>query len=281
MNLREQMSDENRASAAFSKQAEIFDELERENPIVLELRRRIRRHVLSLMRPEETLLELNAGTGLDAVEFARRGIRVTATDIADGMIEQMRRKADYYALGEYLQIRQCSFTSLDELWDKEDGSAVTSAVAFDHIFSNFGGLNCADDLAAVIQSLKPLLKPQGTVTLVIMPPVCPWEIFSILKGNKRAFRRLKRGGTMAHVEGEYFKVRYYSAGYMERAFGEGFERTHLEGLASIAPPPHAAEHFAKRFSRAYAVLARIDEALSCLPVFRSCADHFLVSFRKK
>jgi ubiquinone/menaquinone biosynthesis C-methylase UbiE len=277
MNLHEQVPDENRASAAFSKQSAIFDELERENPIVLELRRRIRRHVLSLVRPEETLLELNAGTGLDAVEFARRGIRVTATDIADGMIEQMRRKADHYSLGEYLQVRQCSFTSLEELPDKELDSELT----FDHIFSNFGGLNCAEDLAAVIQSLKPLLKPQGTVTLVIMPPVCPWEIFSVLRGNRRAFRRLKRGGTMAHVEGEYFRVWYYSPRYVEQAFGAGFERILLEGLASIAPPPHAAEHFAKRFPRAYAVLARIDEGLSRLPVFRSCADHFLISFRKK
>lgn len=277
MNLHEQIPDENRASAAFSKQSAIFDELERENPIVLELRRRIRRHVLSLMHPEETLLELNAGTGLDAVEFARRGIRVTATDIADGMIEQMRHKADHYALGEYLRVRQCSFTSLAELSSREDDSAKT----FVHIFSNFGGLNCAEDLAAVIQSLKPLLKPQGTVTLVIMPPVCLWEIFSVLKGNRRAFRRLKRGGTMAHVEGEYFRVRYYSPGYVERAFGAGFERIHLEGLASIAPPPHAAEHVAKRFPRAYAVLARIDERLSRLPIFRSCADHFLISFRKK
>lgn len=277
MNLHQQMSDENRTSAAFSKQSVIFDELERENPIVLELRRRIRRHVLSLMRPEETLLELNAGTGLDAVEFARRGIRVTATDIADGMIEQMRLKAQQYALGEYLRVQQCSFISLEDLADKEHDSAI----AFDHIFSNFGGLNCAEDLALVIQSLKPLLKPQGTVTLVIMPPVCPWEIFSILKGNRRAFRRLKRGGTMAHVEGEYFRVWYYSPRYVERAFGDGFERIQLEGLASIAPPPHAAEQFAKRFRRGYAMLARMDEGLSRLPMFRSCADHFLISFRKK
>lgn len=276
MSLREQMSDENRAGAAFSKQAAIFDELERENPIVLELRRRIRRNILSLIRPEETLLELNAGTGLDAVEFARRGIRVTATDIADGMIQQMRRKAEQYALGEYLRVRQCSFASLEELWDKEPDSAV----AFDHIFSNFGGLNCAEDLAAVIQTLKPLLKPRGTVTLVIMPPVCPWEVFSILKGNRRAFRRLKRGGTMAHIEGEYFRVRYYSPGYVERAFGAEFERIHLQGLASIAPPPHA-ESIAKQFPRAYAMLARLDERLSCLPVFRSCADHYCISFRKE
>ena len=114
-----------------------------------------------------------------------------------------------------------------------------------------------------------------------MPPVCPWEMLTILKGNKRAFRRLKRGGTMAHVEGEYFRVWYYSPGYVERAFGAGFERIHLEGLASLAPPPHAAEHFAKRIPRMYAALAHADEALSCLPVFRSCADHFLISVRKK
>lgn len=277
MNMQKQLPDETRAGAAFSKQSVVFDELEQDNPIVLEIRRRIRRHALSLMRPGETLLELNAGTGLDAVAFARHGIRVTATDIADGMIEQMRRKAEYFALGEYLSVQQCSFNALETLNER----ASPSPRAFDHIFSNFGGLNCADDLASVIQSLKPLVKPQGTVTLVIMPPICPWEIFSVLKGNTRAFRRWKRGGAMAHVEGEYFTVRYYSPGYVERAFGEGFEGIHLEGLASIAPPPHAAENFAKRFPRAYAALARVDERLSRLPMFRSCADHFLMSFRKK
>ncbi len=269
MNTADEMN-ANHAGVAFSKQSVIFDELEQHNPIVKELRNRIRRHVLSLVRPEETLLELNAGTGLDAVAFAQNGVRVTATDIAEGMVQQMHRKVEKYGLGEYMQIRRCSFTDLDSFGESR----------FDHIFSNFGGLNCAENLAEVIQSLKPLLKPSGTVTLVIMPPVSIWEIFSLLRGNTNAFRRLRKGGTMAHVEGEYFRVHYYSARYVVEAFDEGFERIELQGLSAIAPPPHA-ERFAVRFPRLYSVLARLDVMLAHLPIFRSCADHYCITLRKK
>ena len=40
---------------------------------------------ICLDRAAGSILELNAGTGTDAVWFAERGYRVHATDIAEGM----------------------------------------------------------------------------------------------------------------------------------------------------------------------------------------------------
>jgi len=54
----------------------------------------------------------------------------------------------------------CSFTELENL--RQPGP-------YDHIFSNFAGLNCTNELEKVLNSFSFLLKPGGLVTLVLMP----------------------------------------------------------------------------------------------------------------
>ncbi len=262
---------EQRTNAAFSKQSSGFDENERENPIIQWMRHRIQQQVLSHLKPNNTLLELNAGTGIDAVFFAQHGVEVHATDSAEGMLAQIEQKVERYGLQKQVRVQCCSFNQLQTLNGNQ----------YDHIFSNFGGLNCAENLASVIHSIKALMKPSGYATLVLMPPICPYEIFSVLKGNtSTAFRRLQKHGAIAHIEGVYFKTFYYSPRYVEQAFGNNFERVTHMGLASFSPPPHG-EHLAKRYPRLYAAAARLDEQLSHLPPFRSWADHYLICFRKK
>ena len=65
-----------RVAAAFSQQAAVFDAIEAPNAILHWMRGRVRRHVLDLLPPGSHLLELNAGTGLDAAFFAGQGHRV-------------------------------------------------------------------------------------------------------------------------------------------------------------------------------------------------------------
>ncbi len=77
---------------AFSKQSAIFDELYSSNLIIQYKRQRVRDHLLQFLKPGSNVLELNAGTGDDAIWFAEHGHHVHATDISTGMQEKLMEK---------------------------------------------------------------------------------------------------------------------------------------------------------------------------------------------
>lgn len=252
---------------AFSNQSAGYDTYDVSNAILQWMRDRVRKHVLQNLKPGNRLLELNAGTGLDALFFVGNGCTVHATDLSDGMINQIKQKVDKYGLADKLSVSQCSYTNLHSFPDE----------GFDYIFSNFGGLNCIPDLSIVIKSFQRLLRPGGFVTFVIMPPVCPWEIATVLKGNfKSAFRRFNKAGAMAHLEGEYFTTYYFTPTNVLQKFGKDFKKINLEGLASISPPPHA-DTFSVRFPRLYKTLTTLDEKVCHLSPFNRWADHFILT----
>ncbi len=260
----------NLVNAAFSKQSDIFDRLEENNPIIQWMRNIIRQHLLQYVKPGMHMLELNAGTGLDAVYFAQKGIHVYATDISDGMIQQLKKKLADFQLHTYLKIQQCSYSHLQQIEGEK----------FDHIFSNFGGLNCIPDLHLVTRHFDKLLKVNGLVTFVIMPRICPWEILSALKGKfKMAFRRFKKNGTQAHVEGVHFDTWYFNKPDIINAFGKSYVVISIKGIASISPPPDREKWF-KKHLKFYRLLTRIDELLMNYYPFNSCADHILITMKK-
>src|SRR6478736_6849900 len=185
---------------AFSRQSSHFDADDLKNPLLHDLRTQVYRHVSKFLTQPSNILELNSGTGIDALYFVRQGHKVHATDLSDGMIEQIKTKINDFQLNDRLSVQQLSYSNLDKF----------KVQKFDFIFSNFGGLNCIEDLVRVTKNFPLILNPGGYVTWVIMPPACLWEILSILKGNRKAFRRFNRNGITAHLEGRYFKVWYHS-----------------------------------------------------------------------
>ena len=254
---------------AFSKQSAHYDETDNANAILTDLRKQVYRHVAGFMRPCSQILELNAGTGIDALYFARRGHAVLATDLSDGMIAQIERKIAANDLGQRLTCRQLSYEELHLLAGKK----------FDYVFSNFGGLNCIDDLSRVSRHLPPLLNPGAYLTWVVMPPVCPWELAGVLKGHgAKAFRRLQRSGAVSHLEGEYFKTYYHSLRAIRSALGRSFGLLKSEGLAALSPPPHRGS-FPQVNRRLYSFLRWLDNRVGHAFPFNRCADHIVVTFR--
>ncbi len=252
---------------AFSKQSVHFDRDDEENRVLQDMRRQVYRHVDRFIRPKSKILELNAGTGIDALHFHSLGHTVLATDLAAGMVEQINLKKDAYHL-DRLTAKQLSYESLHEL----------RGVKFDYVFSNFGGLNCIPDLSVVTSGLRNLLNDGAFVTWVIMPRVALWEMASILKGNSNAFRRFSRGGVMAHLEAEYFRTWYHSVSAIRKAFGDDFRLIASEGLGVISPPPHRGD-FPRRFPQLYRSLRRADRMLRGVYPFNRWGDHVVVTFR--
>lgn len=267
------ISNETLAAEAFSAQSGVFDDLYRNNTIVHYKRNRIRAHVNSLLQPGSQLLELNAGTGEDSLYFASRGHHVHATDIAPGMLQQLQHKVQMAGLTEHISTELRSYTALDQL--HEQGP-------FDHVFSNFAGLNCTDQLGHVLQSLSPLVKKGGTVTLVLLPSFCLWESALLFKGMWRtAFRRFAgKKGARSHVEGHYFRCWYYQPSFVKQIMREDFEHLCTEGLCTLVPPSYI-EHFAEKYPRVYSMLCRLEESHARRWPWRNIGDYYIISFRKK
>src|SRR5512141_2242940 len=147
---------------AFSRTAEKYDAFADDHPNQTRMRNKVYPHIQRFVPAGSHILELNCGTGTDAVELARRGYHIHATDIAPGMLERLQDKIDRYDLNERITWQQVSFTELDQ----------AQGAPFDAVFSDLGGLNCIPDLSPVIAQLPKILKANGLVTWVLMPPVC-------------------------------------------------------------------------------------------------------------
>jgi ubiquinone/menaquinone biosynthesis C-methylase UbiE len=273
MNKPETVLYEQQAEKAFSKQSAIFDELYSGNTIVQYKRKRVRDHVENLIKPESKILELNAGTGEDAIYFAKKGHCVHATDISTGMQKELQRKIHDRDLDSSVSCELRSFSDLENLNDKGP---------YDLIFSNFAGLNCTNEIEKVLISFSTLVKPGGVVSLVILPKFCLWESMLMFKGKfKTAFRRLfSSNGRKARIEGEFFRCWYYNPSMIKKNLKKDFDLVSIEGLCSIVPPSYI-ENFAEKHPGWFNRLKNLEDNWKTSWPWRSIGDYYIISFRKK
>jgi ubiquinone/menaquinone biosynthesis C-methylase UbiE len=267
-NLNEQF-----AETAFSKQAGVFDALYSDNTIINYKRKRVREHVLKYLKQGSDILELNSGTGEDALFFAQQGFKVHATDISQGMQNELKKKALQNGMQQMISTEVCSYTQLQQLKNKGP---------YDLIFSNFAGLNCTSELDKVLSSFPYLMNPGGMVTLVILPKFCLWETLLLFKGKfKTAFRRFfSSNGRAANVEGVQFKCWYYNPSYIKKHLQAGFNVISIEGLCTIVPPSYM-EGFAEKHPVAYKYLMRTEEKLRSSWPWKDIGDYYIISLKKK
>jgi ubiquinone/menaquinone biosynthesis C-methylase UbiE len=261
------------AEEAFSKQSVIFDEIYSDNTIVNYKRHRVRTHVLQYLKPSATILELNSGTGEDALFFAGQGHHVHATDISVGMQEQLKQKVEKNRIYGVITNELCSFTQLHQLKNKGP---------YDHIFSNFAGLNCTGELDKVLASFSDLLNPGGVITLVVLPKFCLWETLLLFKGKFRtAFRRLfSANGRKAHLEGTYFTCWYYNPSYITNHLKGSFDLLSIEGLCTIVPPSYI-EGFAEKHPTMYRILKTTENKLKYSWPWKYIGDYYIISLKKR
>src|SRR5262249_44012428 len=65
----------------------------------------------------DSILELNCGTGEDALHLARRGARVLATDISATMVQVAREKIALLGMGDLVEVRQMAIEEMPNLPD--------------------------------------------------------------------------------------------------------------------------------------------------------------------
>jgi SAM-dependent methyltransferase len=235
-------------------------------------RESIWREIEKVFTSGQRILELNCGTGIDAVFLANRGVRVLACDIAPRMIELAQRRANSMQTCALIDFRVLATENIEVL-GKED--------LFDGAFSNFSGLNCVDDLPAVAQQLARLLRPGARLVLCMIGRFVPWEIaWYLAHGNpRRAFLRFKRLTVGRIGEDAVVSVRYPSVRKLAGVFAPGFRLKKRRGIGITLPPSYL-EYLAQKFPLVLNRLTSLDRRIGCLPLARSMGDCVLLQFER-
>jgi ubiquinone/menaquinone biosynthesis C-methylase UbiE len=261
-------------SAPFDAVAARYDETFTSSKIGQAQRASVWSELAKTFRPEDRALEIGCGTGIDASFLAARGVRVVACDSSSQMIAVATRRI--LENGQQKLVRPLVLRA-------EDIATLPADELFDGAFSNFGALNCVEDLQQFARDLAKLLKPGATALLCWMGPCCLWEIaWYLAHGNAKAFRRLnhnKEGVTARIADGAFVRVHYPSVRLLARTFAPEFRMQSFKGIG-VAVPPSYLEELARRHPRALQLCERADSWMGKCPGIRTLADHVLLRFQR-
>ena len=259
------------AAFAFNIIAKDYDEIFTQSLIGRTQRNSVWEILRQTFKRGDRVLEINCGTGEDALFLARNGISVMACDASEQMITIANRR-----LLEEAPQAEINFRTLPS----EQLSDLQPNIPFDGVLSNFSGLNCVEDVREVARQLAALVKPGAQALLCFSTRVCLWEIawFALRGDFRRAFRRM-RGRTNATVGGQVVRVWYPTMRQLRAAFSPWFTLQSCVG-SGVAIPPSYVEMWAQQHPRMFRMLCAVDRHLKMLPLLRVCGDHMLLVFRR-
>lgn len=256
---------------SFDSAAAVYDETFTHSVIGKLQRKIVQRHfqkILDIQKPK-MILEINCGTGEDALWLAKQGYKITATDLSEKMIGVAKNKKN----GEEIIFRKADINELPNDFPDEK---------FDLIFSNFGGLNCLSEirLKLFFRNAAELLSENGHLVLVIMPKNTIWEQFYFLaKANfKSAFRR-KKYRAIANVDGEKVITYYYNPMKVKNLADDFFKQTQLHPVGFFVPPSYL-EPFFKDKPRFISALSQLENAIQNWKSLAKFSDHYLIALQK-
>ena len=213
------------------------------------------------------ILELNCGTGVDAVFLAQNGMNITATDISPNMVKITQNSAISAGLEDKIDVHSLSFSEI----------SVINKTGFDGVISNFGGLNCINDFEKLSYDLSSKLKPCGKFIAVVMNKFCPWEIFyyTVKLDFKNAFRRFNKNGTEAELNGSKVKTFYFFPKEFGNKFSKYFTIEKIYALAYYTPPPYLIGIYNK-FKPLVKLFMKLDELVKGIYPLNRMGDHFII-----
>ena len=214
------------------------------------------------------VLELNCGTGMDALHLAERGIRVTGCDLSGRMIELAALRSARNGVADRVTLHVLANEELELL----------APANFDGAFSNFSGLNCVRDLTTMKSSLDRLLRPGSKIILCFLGRFPLWEITWFLAHGdlEKAFRARR---SQIEVGEGAISVRYPTRKQIVAALAPEFRLRSWKGIG-IAVPPSYMEHWARRFPNITSYLAKMDAAFAHWPVYRNLGGCLLFEFER-
>ena len=250
---------------AFDAIAGTYDETFTSVCLASLMRQAVWRRADAAFPPGSSILELNCGTGEDAVHLAMRGVHVLATDISAEMLRVTSEKVAARGVSKLVETAKVGWEDLDALPEQ----------CFDGALSDFGGLNCVHDLVSIAAPLARCLKPGSPVLLCVMGPLALWEWlwFGLRLQPSKAFRRLRRNPQWRGIP-----LRYPSSSALARAFSRSFRVRRVSAIGILLPP--CLESISQRYPRVIAALNRWERRLETVPPLPWLADHYLLELER-
>jgi ubiquinone/menaquinone biosynthesis C-methylase UbiE len=259
------------AGAAFDRIAKDYDQIFTDSLIGRAQRDAVWKVLTRTFRANEKVLELNCGTGEDAIFLASNGIAVFALDASPQMIARAEQRLQHS--GPQIPVVFCELPT-------ERIGELHPETQFDGAFSNFSGLNCIADLDAVASLLAGLVKQGGRLVLCFSTRFCLIEILYYLSVGqwRKAFRRCK-GYSEVILNGIQFTVYYPTLRKIRQSFAPDFRLDSCTGIGVTVPPSYL-EAWARQHPRLFLLLRRLEERLAALPILRSTGDHVVLCVEK-
>lgn len=259
------------AAAAFDRLAEDYDAAFTDSNVGRAQRSAVWTCAKTIFKPGSRILELNCGTGEDAVHFAREGFRITACDVSPRMVAKAREKSSQVRTSERLEFHVRSTETIAELSVSEP---------FAGVFSNFSGLNCVRDLKSLAISLEPIVLPGAPLLLCFSTRYCLWEMtWHLLRADlTRSFRRWS-GYHETRLGGVILPIYYPTCRKIRDLFAGGFRLVSIYGIGITVPPSYAEPWIAKH-PGLLKRLKSLDSRLYRVPLIRVLGDHMLLHFER-
>lgn len=259
------------AAAAFDSIAETYDSIFTHSVVGRSQRTTVWKKAASVFPSRGRILELNCGTGEDALFLARNGCTVTAYDASPRMIETARARQASEAPEAQIEFAVLCSEDLDQL---------TSAQQFDGVFSNFSGLNCVANLSALAKDLAGHLHIGAPLLLCLSTRCCVWETLHYLARARflKAFRRYG-GHTYARMGDHAIPVFYPTLRSIRKSFGPEFCLRSVTGIGIVVPPSYM-EAWARRNPSILRLCEELDRVLKHVPGLRVLGDHMLLHLER-
>jgi 2-polyprenyl-3-methyl-5-hydroxy-6-metoxy-1,4-benzoquinol methylase len=259
------------AALAFDSIAKTYDSIFTDSVVGRSQRTAVWKKAVSIFPSGGRILELNCGTGEDALFLARNGFTITACDASPRMIEVARTRKALEAPDAQIEFGVLCTENLDQL---------RSTQQFDGVFSNFSGLNCVADLSAVATDLLGHLHAGAPLLLCFSTRFCAWETLHYLSHAKflKAFRRY-RGYTHARMDDHTIPVFYPTLDSIRKSFGPQFRLRSVTGIGIVVPPSYM-ESWARQHRATFRLCEKLERVLNHVPGLRVLGDHMLVHLER-
>src|SRR5690606_17409846 len=151
--------------AAFDEISEQYDEHFTFSPIGILQRKVVIDYLMPIINKRTSILEINCGTGHDAIILAPLVRDYLATDISKSMIKIAEEKKN----NKNLNNLEFKTTDINDIYP-------TLHSKFDVLFSNFAGLNCLsqNEISLFSNKILPYLNQNGRLILILLSKKCIW-----------------------------------------------------------------------------------------------------------
>jgi len=255
------------SDSAVDAYAEAYDADFTNSPIGRIQRQQVYRQISNLLSPTQNVLELNCGTGEDALYLASKVKYILATDLSAKMTRVLSQKGPPDNLST-------------QVLDAKDIASI-GANRFDLVFSNFGGLNCLStaELKVFSNQLSSVLKPGACFIAVIMSRHCMWDQW-LRRKEKSSLPTRKSGGPVNLRVGESkVDTYYFDPSQFASIFKDNFRTLKVRPIGLFVPPSYMNPAFTNR-NLLLSLLTRLDRLTAESSKLAAYADHFLIALQK-